>query len=163
MADNVTKLRRTGEIESGPSLGQLRQDALKTARTAKLILRAGTGLTGVWFILCIFYVHKYLGWDLAAQFLPHEIGMLVSGFALPLAMLWAGIGAFRRAYDIRFHTEMLRRHLDLLAYPAEEHESRVTMISDLLKKQADELSTASKYATENMTKLVDAMGHKQRA
>ena len=45
------------------------------------------------------------------------------------------IGAFRQAYDIRFHTEMLRRHLDLLAYPAEEHESRVTMISDLLKNK----------------------------
>ena len=52
---------------------------------------------------------------------------------------------------------MLRRHLDLLGYPAEDHEGRVRTVSDLLKKQAEELTQVSEYATQHMSKLVEAM------
>ena len=157
MADNVTKLRRANEIESGPSLANLRHEAQKTERKANLILRFGVGLSLIWALICLFYVHEHLGWDFAVQLLPHEMGMLFAGFALPVAMFWAGISSFRRSHDVRFHTEMLRRHLDLLGYPAEEHEGRVKTVSDLLKKQAEELTQVSEYATQHMSKLVEAM------
>ena len=61
MADNVTKLRRANEIESGPSLATLRQEAQRTERRAKLILRLGVGFSGAWAITCLFYVHEHLG------------------------------------------------------------------------------------------------------
>ena len=73
----------------------------------------------------------------------------MAGFALPLAMLWAVISHFRRSHDVRWHTEMLRRHLDLRTFPAEEYEDRVAPVADLLRKQTEELGQVSDQVTTN--------------
>src|SRR3546814_10088462 len=88
--------------------------------------------------------------------LPHEFGALVAGFFMPLATLWFFVAYFRRGQDVRHHTELLRRQLALLTYPAEEAEARIRTISDSLRRQADELSRSSDHATVQLQELVAA-------
>ena len=58
-----------------------------------------------------------------------------------------GLAYFRRGYDVREHSEALRRQLEMLTYPAEEAEARISQVSEALRKQAEELSRASDKAT----------------
>src|SRR3546814_1605710 len=75
---------------------------------------------------------------------------------MPLATLWFFVAYFRRGQDVRHHTELLRRQLALLTYPAEEAEARIRTISDSLRRQADELSRSSDHATVQLQELVAA-------
>ena len=77
------------------------------------------------------------------QMLPHEVAAVVAGTALPLAALWGVLLVLRPNRDLTYHTEALRRQLALLTFPADEAEHRVQVVSDVLRRQTEELNHAS--------------------
>ena len=84
--------------------------------------------------------------------------------AAPLAFLWLAMAYFRRGYDVRDHTEALRRQLEMLTYPAEEAEARISQVSEALRKQAEELALrASDKATIDIGQLSSALREQTEA
>ena len=69
--------------------------------------------------------------------LAHELGAMLAGMTAPMAFLWLGLAYFRRGSDVRDHSEALRRQLEMLTYPAEEAEARISQVSEALRKQAE--------------------------
>ncbi len=153
MVAKVTQLPRSGRHASGPDQTDSRLELGRARRRAHLVMLAGGIVSIAWIGLCAFYAHSMLGWDLAARMLPHEIGALLAGAVMPLALLWVIITYFRRGFEIRHYTEALQRQYELLTYPAEDAESRIQEISDSLKRQSEALSRASDKAAVQMREL----------
>ena len=124
MPANVTELPRSGRHAKGPDPAELEATSARATRIWRRLLAVGLGLSGAWIALSAYYVDTTLGWDFTALMLPHELGALFAGFATPLAFLWLAISYLRQDQEVRRHTEMLRRQLELLTYPAEEAEAR---------------------------------------
>ena len=140
MSANVTELPRSGRHAEGPDIAEIKASQARARRQSQRITAAGISVSVFWAFLCLTYIHTTLGWSFGSQMLAHELGALVAGMASPLAFLWLAMAYFRRGYDVRDHTEALRRQLEMLTYPAEEAEARIGQVSEALRKQAEELS-----------------------
>ena len=66
---------------------------------------------------------------------------------VPLVVLWLVVLYLRRGGELREHTEMLRAQLELLTYPPEDAESRVRVVTDSLRSQAEALDRVTDTAT----------------
>ena len=157
MVAKVTQLPRAGRHASGPNEADIQQEMARTRTVARLLLVGAVVASAVWIGLCLLYVNTVLGWDLAARMLPHEIGAMIAGASLPIAILWIVVAFFRRSYEIRQYTETLQRQYELLTYPSEEAETRIHDISESLKRQSEELTRASDKAAAQLQNLSESM------
>ena len=163
MTANVTELPRAGRHTEGPDIAEIKASQARSKRHSQRITNAGIAVSIFWVLLCLIYIHSTLGWSFGSQMLAHELGALVAGMAAPLAFLWLAMAYFRRGYDVRDHTEALRRQLEMLTYPAEEAEARISQVSEALRKQAEELSRASDKATIDIGQLSSALREQTEA
>ncbi|MEC8173403.1 MAG: hypothetical protein VX090_08480, partial [Pseudomonadota bacterium] len=138
MSANVTELPRAGRHTTGPDIAEIKAFEARARRKAQRITAGGISASVFWLLLCLTYIHTTLGWSFGSQMLAHELGAMVAGMTAPLAFLWLGLAYFRRGYDVREHSEALRRQLEMLTYPAEEAEAQISQVSEALRKQADE-------------------------
>ena len=163
MSANVTELPRAGRHSGGPDVVEIKASQARVKRRTQKVTAAGISVSVFWSFLCLTYIHTTLGWSFGSQMLAHELGAMVAGMTAPLAFLWLSMAYFRRGYDVRNHTEALRRQLDMLTYPAEEAEARIGQVSEALRKQAEELSRASDKATIDIGQLSGALREQTEA
>ena len=157
MAANVTELPRAGRHAAGTNWEDSQVASLRADKVQRRLLVAASALSLAWLALCAWYISTYLGWDLPSQLLPHEFGALVAGMATPLIVLWLVVVFARRGLEVRQHTQMLRRQLEMLTYPAEDAEARINEVSDTLRRQADELSRVSDRAEVQLRELAETL------
>ncbi|MCK5273549.1 MAG: hypothetical protein KAR37_02790, partial [Alphaproteobacteria bacterium] len=153
MSTNVTKLPRSGRQGAARGAAGLHEaiEAERRAQRRATMIAAGASIAWVLFAL-VFIASNGSEGELAGLTLP-EIAMLIAGVATPLAVIWLIVLFVRRNADLREHTEMLRRQLDLLTYPAEDAELHVRKIAESLRAQAEELNRVTDTATIQMEKL----------
>jgi hypothetical protein len=125
-----------------------------------------------WFAVCFTYVDKTVGWSNLFELQPAEFGGVVGAALLPLAIQWLIVAFLDRGAILRLEAAHLRRHLDLLIYPADDSEARLATITSSLRRQAADLSAASDEAmvkaeqvgtllarhTETLEKLAERFG-----
>ncbi len=157
MAANVTELPRAGRHAAGSGWEDPQAVAQRAEKVQRRLLAATTVLSLGWLGLCAWYIGTYLGWDLPSQMLPHELGALAAGMATPLVALWLVVAFARRGMEVRHHTEMLQRQLEMPTYPTEEAEARIKDVSDALRRQADELNRVSDRAEVQLRELAETL------
>ena len=163
MPANVTELPRAGRHTEGPDIAQIKASEARARRRAQRITAGGISATIFWLFLCLTYIQTTLGWSFATLMLAHELGAMLAGMTAPMAFLWLGLAYFRRGSEVRDHSEALRRQLEMLTYPAEEAEARISQVSEALRKQAEELSRASDKATVDIGQLSSVLSEQTEA
>src|SRR5579859_7214433 len=103
-------------------------------------------LSVVWFCICFTYVQKAVGWGNLFELQPAEFGGVAGAAFLPLAILWLIVAFLDRGSLLRIEAAQLRRHLDLLVYPADDSEARLATVTATLRRQAADLAAASDQA-----------------
>ena len=117
------------------------------------VILSGPILAVLWAALCGAYFFGYLGWAQVMSLLPHEIGGLLAGAAMPLALLWLAGSYRQRMRDLGRVTEGLRQQLELLTYANPEAERRIGAVTDSLRHQAQLLVDASEQAAERVSSI----------
>ena len=113
----------------------------------------GLVLSGVWLAGFTYYVTSSVGWEQLMQLLPQEFGGFVSGAFLPLAMMWMFIVYLDRGAQLRSEASALHQHLQRLTYPDQAGEARVKAVTDTLRRQAVDLTEASRQAVLQVEKV----------
>ncbi|MBM3487768.1 MAG: hypothetical protein FJX67_14240 [Alphaproteobacteria bacterium] len=118
-------------------------EVAEPARRPRLARTIGIVVTVAWFVVCIFYVQRYVGWSNLLELLPHELGAILLGAFAPIVFLWLALAFFDRdralaEYQratasapsprndgLRDVAEALRRHTDALASNADQSQDRL--------------------------------------
>ena len=143
-----------------PALGRRPLRPASISLRNRLIYGVAVLVSLAWFAICFTYVDKTVGWGNLFELQPAEFGGVV-GRRDPAA---GDPVADRRLSRSRRHAAPgsgpLRRHLDLLIYPADDAEARLANITDSLRRQAADLTRASDEAATR-AEQVGAMLSKQ--
>lgn len=106
----------------------------------------GAALTVFWLGVVGAYLVLAVGLPGLKALPPLDAAAGVGAVFGPLAFLWLVIAYADRGATVRREAEALRRHLALLAYPAEAAEGRITTIAESLRAQTRELAQATRDA-----------------
>ena len=118
----------------------------------------GVAVSSGWAWLCWTYIEREMGWSVVQTLLLHEQAMIVSGAVLPLLLLWCWLLFLGRGMALSNSTQEFLRRMDRLTWPDDDDSKRVRAITDNLKEQADDLTTAARVAEERIGALVETFG-----
>ena len=66
------------------------------ARRPRVAKAVGVVVTVAWFVVCLFYIQRYVGWSNLLELLPHELGAILLGAFAPIVFLWLALAFFDR-------------------------------------------------------------------
>ena len=99
----------------------------------RLLSIAALTASVAWLMASAYYVLEHLGFEELTALLPHEIGGMVAGIAVPIALLWIVVAFYERSKLYRAEARALRWHLKQLTYPSDAAETRVAEITETLR------------------------------
>ncbi|MEE2746153.1 MAG: hypothetical protein VX617_04640, partial [Pseudomonadota bacterium] len=103
-----------------------------------------------WLGLAVFYLFGDMSVGDISAFLPHEVGIILTGLFSPVVLLWIFMSYYRRTRIYEKEAEALRGHLKQLTFPSDVATARATEVTNVLRAQSHDLTRASEDASERV-------------
>lgn len=118
-------------------------------------LYAGIALSLAWLGGSYWYVSEQYGLANIEQLLPHEVGVILTGVATPLLLLWLLLSLALKREDLAQHTAELRQRLAELTFSGPDASRKVASLAVVLRDQTEELRRASEQAARTLGQTTD--------
>ncbi len=117
----------------------------------------GVGATAAWLAGSVIYLSGAVGWSNLINMPAHQLGSVIAGIAAPLALIWMGVHYLRRQDEFKAQMSPLLKQIDQLINPNRLIETRISAVTDALRRQANELVTAAERVEKSLNHVRDGL------